>query len=221
MNRILFLFFFVSTAFFSSNCRSQSNDKIQTGTDLYASNTSYADEEEVAHVKSYFVEERINMTFGGRIVTYEVSHPSLIDTHDLGPNNSRIVKPKYNKKSDRSKKKEIPQQAILNATGLLEKKSENIAEPEKKDYVVIDKARTYERILEKGYESVEMLHVVANRRFFDEDYAAAAKWYAKLFQLATNLDVVYHYRFAKCLQAIGEHQKASELLKVFERNSGK
>lgn len=46
-------------------------------------------------IKSYYVEENINMKFGGYITTYEVSLLSLINTCNLGPNNTRIITPRY------------------------------------------------------------------------------------------------------------------------------
>ena len=86
----------------------------------------------------------------------------------------------------------------------------------KKDYVEIDITSTYERILEKGYESVDMLYKVANRHFFNGDLVAAAKWYSKLFELSKEVDSVYNYRFAQCLKAVGQTDKADQLLKIYE-----
>jgi tetratricopeptide (TPR) repeat protein len=46
-------------------------------------------------IKSYYVEENINMKFGGYATTYEVSQFSLINSCYLGPNNTRIITPRY------------------------------------------------------------------------------------------------------------------------------
>jgi hypothetical protein len=85
-----------------------------------------------------------------------------------------------------------------------------------KDYVEIDITGTYERILEKGYESVDMLYKVANRHFFDGDLVSAAKWYSKLFELSKDMDSVYNYRFAQCLKAVGQTDRAEQLMKIYE-----
>lgn len=170
-------------------------------------------------VASYRVEERINMPFGGRIVTYEVSSLHLVDQHDLGPNNVRVVTPKYSKEHRVSKRRSDLMPIQTNGAALKVEKAEEEVPERKKDYVEIDPARTYERILEKGYESIEMLQTVANRRFFDGDFAIAAKWYAKLFLLRKDIEAVYHYRFAQCLKAIGQHAKAAEMMSIFEKSS--
>jgi hypothetical protein len=46
-------------------------------------------------VKSYYVEEKVNMRFGGYTTTYKVSKLSMINKYDLGPNNTRVVTPIY------------------------------------------------------------------------------------------------------------------------------
>lgn len=48
-------------------------------------------------IKSYYVVENINQKFGGYTHTYEVSDIRLIDTYDLGPNNTRVITPRYEK----------------------------------------------------------------------------------------------------------------------------
>lgn len=169
-----------------------------------------------SQVKSYHVEERINMNFGGRITTYEVSSINLIGTNDLGPNNVRIVTPRYIKaKPVRSSKLEV-QPVKINASPVKIEKVEFSVPTQKKDYVEIDLARTYERVLEKGYVSPDLMMIVANRRFFDGDLEEAAVWYAKLFELKKDLEPVYNYRYAQCLRAIGKIEQAEKMMKVFE-----
>jgi len=170
----------------------------------------------IADIESYRVEERINMTFGGRITTYEVSTLSLVSTNDLGPNNVRVVTPKYVRAKPVVKNKIALQPIKVDAKNLKPTSVDLVIPQRKKDYVEIDIARSYERILEKGYQSIDMLHIVANRRFFDGDLEIAANWYAKLFELSKNLDSVYYYRFAQCLKVIGQSEKASQMMSLFE-----
>src|SRR3970040_1501638 len=49
----------------------------------------------VRTLKSYHIEENIKMNFGGYTTTYNVSDSSLINTNDLGPNNTRVITPKF------------------------------------------------------------------------------------------------------------------------------
>ncbi len=159
------------------------------------------------------------MTFGGRITTYEVSTLSLVGTNDLGPNNVRVVTPKYVRAKPVANNK-IPIQPVkVDAKNVKPTTVDLVIPKRKKDYVEIDIARSYERILEKGYESLDMLHIVVNSRFFDGDYEIAAKWYAKLFELSKNLDSVYNYRFAQCLKAMGQSEKASQMMLLFEKKT--
>lgn len=187
-------------------------DALNEKNELLADNSS----NNATDIKSYRVEERINMNFGGRITTYEVSCLSLVSTNDLGPNNVRVVTPKYLKAKPVVSKKMTAQPLEIQARSLKITSADVVIPKRKKDYVEIDIARSYERILEKGYHSLEMLNMVANRRFFDGDLEIAAKWYAKLFELSKNLDSVYYYRFAQCLNAIGQNEKGKEMMRLFE-----
>jgi hypothetical protein len=85
----------------------------------------------------------------------------------------------------------------------------------------IDVTATYERILKKGYKSVDMFKRVANARFFEGDLVAAAKWYAELFAMTTDFEDVFYYRYAKSLTAINEHKKAAEMMAIFESKNQK
>ena len=113
-------------------------------------------------VVSYHVEERINMSFGSNITTYDVSSLSLVNTNDLGENNIRIVTPKYGKikavplKLNSAPTKEgFANPAVIATSKLI--KIDVYSLKKKKDYVNIDIIDTYERIMEKGYKSEDMI----------------------------------------------------------------
>ena len=40
----------------------------------------------------------------------------------------------------------------------------------------------------------------------------AARWYCELFEMNTDLESEYYYRYAKSLKSIGENDKALEVL---------
>ncbi len=172
-------------------------------------------------VVSYHVEERINMRFGSNITTYDVSNIELINTNDLGENNVRIVTPKFAKVKVAPVKLdiEIPKletlkSAIVTSSNL--RRIDVIVPKKRRDYANIDIIETYERILDKGYKTVDMIKKVADSHFFDEDMELAAKWYGELFDLNPNLDTVYYFRYAQSLKAIGNTKKAEEMMKIFE-----
>lgn len=193
-------------------------------------------------IKSYRVEENINMKFGGSTMTYEVTDLNLINKYDLGPNNTRVITPRYkevdqpvqenkkittineiepidvNRTIPNFKDSKIPIQNQLKITikELLkpsEEKKVTDSTKSAKKYVYVHLIKTYERIAEKGYKSVEIFQKLGDTYFFDEQYEKAAKWYGELFAMNTNLGSEYYDRYAYSLKATGQKEKASEIIK--------
>jgi hypothetical protein len=182
-------------------------------------------------VVSYHVEERINMKFGSRITTYDVKSLNLVNTTDLGPDNTRVVTPVY------GKAKAKPQyEALTPAMADVAFASEQPIAPvnfvlppmrpvevtkidpsKTTTSVKIDLINTYERVLDKGYQSIDLLKKVGNSRFFDGDLVTAAKWYTRLFELTTDLEKEYYYRYAQSLKSIKQMDKANEMMAIFEK----
>lgn len=185
-------------------------------------------------IVSYHVIEKINMVYGPSITTYNVSNLKYVSTNDLGPNNSRIIIPKYAKtraKKTRLAEAKVEQpktpeeitppvetstpQEIVTSVELAT--SEEVIVPEKKrESVTVDLIPIYESVLDKGFVSIDMLKMVADSRFFKGDLVLAAKWYNQLFALTTDLDTIYFYRYAQSLKAINQLDKAAEMMKIFE-----
>lgn len=209
-------FFIAVASVFSMNCFAQSSQNLLSNAKIenLQLNSDIPSKDETQNIVSYHVEERINMNFGGRITTYEVSDLSLVNTNDLGPNNVRIITPKYLKTPVNSKKSNLLIE-IKTAVALPIKANPEFIE-KKKEFVSIDVGGTFERILEKGYQSVDMLKKVGDRRFFGGDLKVSAKWYAQLFEMTQDLDSVYYYRFAQSLKSIGELDKANAMMQLFE-----
>lgn len=213
-------------------------------------------------IKSYYVEENINQKFGGYTMTYEVSHLSLIDTYDLGPNNTRIITPRYGEPKKNPNDQTEPNKNLLKPTTpfnkpLIKSKIEPIYNSfviphfkEKEhpkqyelkntikellktynydDAIEIPKTtdksiyvyliNTYERIAEKGYKSTEIFQKLGDFYFFDKQYIKAAKWYGELFKMTSAVDSAYYDRFAYSLTAIGEKEKANEIVKKHDQLS--
>lgn len=178
-------------------------------------------------VAYYHVVEKINMNFGSRETTYNVPKLSMVSKSEMGPNNSRTITPKYGKVRNKTvaavvtntasmvaAKTEIS--APLNVVIPIASKPEKVV-VEKEDMTVkIDLLRTYERVLDKGYKSIDMLKKVANGRFFDGDLLIALKHYDTLFQMTEDLEPVYYYRYSQCLKADGQNSKASKILEIFK-----
>ncbi|WP_309641856.1 hypothetical protein [Flavobacterium sp.] len=214
--------FIVITSVFSLNCFSQPNSDVSDALIENTLSISGTTPEHHLPIASYHVEERINMPFGSHITSYDVSNLSLIPTHDLGPNNVRIVTPRYAKVkvSVKSTTKSEPSKDFTNnitaTVPVIIPIKLDVVDTVKKKYVDIDVLGTYERVLGKGYKSVDMFKKVGDRRFFGGDLKVAAKWYEQLFAMTTDLDPVYFYRYAESLKAAGLVDKAVEMMKVFD-----
>jgi hypothetical protein len=173
--------------------------------------------EKLDSIIAYHVEEKINMQFGGTTTTYTVTDASLINTNDLGPQNKRIVTPKYGK----PKAKAI---TILPTASLTTYENEPVALPPtspfaiktKERYAMINLLDTYERMLEKGFKTVEMLKNVGDKHFFDGDLVIAAKWYTQVFDMTTALEPEYYYRYAVSLASICQDEKANIMMQCYE-----
>lgn len=205
---------------FSFSCFAQSDDHFSANTKMENSQlmADMSSNNDLAMV-SYHVEERINMNFGSRVTSYNVSDISFVGTNDLGPNNIRIVTPKYAK----AKQKYIP--TITNAFAKNNANSLTTSAklgwaavpPVKvRDHVNITMIDTYERILDKGYKTVDMMMKVADSHYFEDDMEVAAKWYAELFSVSSNIEAVYYFRYAQALIATKQVAKGKEMMKIYE-----
>lgn len=88
------------------------------------------------------------------------------------------------------------------------------------NYAYIDAIKTYERVVEKGYKSADMFQKLGNSYYFNSDYDNAAKWYGELFAMTSDEAPEYYYRYAQCLKATGQTDKANEIMAKFDQKSG-
>jgi tetratricopeptide (TPR) repeat protein len=207
---------------FASNSWAQQNaislnDKKASGSQsnsLVISNTAF---DPNTKIKYYHVEEITPMKFGGYKTVYDVTNPKLIRTYSLGPNNKRIITPVFMEgrqvektflKSDTLLRMEKPSKILISEAP---KKAES--------YASIDVIKTYERVAEKGYESVEMLKKLANSYFFSDEFEKAEKSYSKLFSKTADVEPEYYYRYSIALKSVGKTEKSKEYLKKFNELS--
>ncbi len=88
------------------------------------------------------------------------------------------------------------------------------------NYAYIDAIKTYEKVAEKGYKSAPMFEKIGNAYYFNGELEKAVKWYAELFAMPdTTIETPYYYRYAQSLRAIGDNDKADQILKEFEKIS--
>jgi hypothetical protein len=87
--------------------------------------------------------------------------------------------------------------------------------------VDVNVVNTYEKVLDKGYRSIDMLRKVADKSYFDGNLTAAVKYYGELLEMDATVEAVCYYRYAQSLKGLGEMEKADEMMKIFENKKNK
>jgi tetratricopeptide (TPR) repeat protein len=80
-------------------------------------------------------------------------------------------------------------------------------------YAYVNATKTYERVAEKGYKSVDLFQKLGNSYYSNSRLDKAAKWYGELFAMTYDLDAEYYSRYAKCLMFIDQNDQANEIMK--------
>ena len=74
-------------------------------------------------------------------------------------------------------------------------------------YAYIDVLKTYERVAEKGYKSVDLFQKLGNSYYSFAELDKAAKWYGELFAMTGDLEPEYYNQYAQSLIFIGKTVK--------------
>ncbi|WP_306349748.1 OmpA family protein [Flavobacterium sp. '19STA2R22 D10 B1'] len=93
------------------------------------------------------------------------------------------------------------------------------ADKKYEQFAYIDAIKTYERVAEKGYKSVDLFQKLGNAYYFNSELDKAEKWYTALFALNQSIPVEYYYRYAQSLKRVGEYKKADEIMNQFLQKS--
>jgi tetratricopeptide (TPR) repeat protein len=95
--------------------------------------------------------------------------------------------------------------------------NENKSNKDKKQsgYANVEAIKTYERVAEKGYKSIDIFRKLGDSHYFNGDMEKAAKWYGELFAMTTDLESVYYYRYSDALKYIGNNDKSNEMFEKF------
>lgn len=170
----------------------------------------------------YHVEETINMSFGRRVTRYDVSKLDMVNTYDLGPNNTRTITPMYRKSKVKPTEIGMLSKNIKDTIITIKPvKVEVIPPAQKAKYLTVDLTKTYKKVIDKGYASADMLKKVADKHYFNGEMTEAAKFYAQLLEMAPNSEASYYYRYAQSLKETGQAEKANEMMILFESKNTK
>lgn len=85
------------------------------------------------------------------------------------------------------------------------------------NFQYVDAIKTYEKIAEKGYKSVELFSKLGDSYYFQSKLKEANNWYEKLFSLNEKLNSEYYFRYAQTLKAVGNYIKADAMMDVFNQ----
>jgi hypothetical protein len=87
-------------------------------------------------------------------------------------------------------------------------------------YAYVDVIKTYERVAEKGYKSVDLFKKLGDSYYQNAELDKAAKWYCELFAMnTTDLEPEYYYQYATSLKYIGQNDAATAILVKLKQKS--
>jgi tetratricopeptide (TPR) repeat protein len=143
--------------------------------------------------------------------------PKKIESYNLDLKNKEIVTPAA------AQKEQLDEAPIkLNTLNKIENSTKlSINDTPKKVDIsaYIDIIKTYEGVVEKGYETLDILKKLANSYYFNNELEKAEKYYRKLFNKTTDLETEYYYRYSISLKSIGQIEKSKEFLTKFNQLS--
>jgi len=85
------------------------------------------------------------------------------------------------------------------------------------NFQYINAIKMYEKVVEKGYKSVELFSKLGDSYYFQSKLKEANNWYDKLFSLNEKLKSEYYFRYAQTLKAVGNYKKADVMMDVFNQ----
>ncbi len=86
-------------------------------------------------------------------------------------------------------------------------------------YAYVDVTKTYEKVVAKGYRSVDLFQKLGNYSYSICNMDKAAKWYGELFAMTSDLDPVYYYRYEESLRFTSQNEKADALMEKLKNKS--
>lgn len=85
----------------------------------------------------------------------------------------------------------------------------------------IDIIKVYEKVVEDGYESIQIFEKLAVTNYERGNYTDAKKWFEKWFSKDKNPETIAYLKYSKTLEALNELDKAKHYLLLYEKKSKK
>lgn len=88
------------------------------------------------------------------------------------------------------------------------------------NFAYVNVIKTYERIVERGFKSEEVLRKLADAYYFRGELPEAAKWYGELYTMNPELSAEHLYRYAQSLRAIENYTLSDQMMVQFKDKNG-
>jgi outer membrane protein OmpA-like peptidoglycan-associated protein len=85
------------------------------------------------------------------------------------------------------------------------------------NFEYLEAIKIYETIAKKGKGTPEVFENLANAYYNNANYAAANKWFAKLYEMNPEMGAENQYRYALTLKSVGNTQEAEKQLNLFQQ----
>ncbi|MBS7256024.1 flagellar motor protein MotB [Flavobacterium branchiicola] len=86
-------------------------------------------------------------------------------------------------------------------------------------YAYVDVTKIYERVAAKGYKSIDLFQKLGNSFYSEDKLEKAATWYGELFDMTSDLEPIYYYRYAESLRFICQNEKADAIIEKLKRKN--
>ena len=92
-----------------------------------------------------------------------------------------------------------------------------MADKEYEEYSFIPAIDIYQKVLDKGFESEDMLQKLGNSYYFNANYAKAAEVYGLLIEkYSEEIGAEYYFRYGQSLKSIGDYESSDKALERFK-----
>jgi tetratricopeptide (TPR) repeat protein len=109
--------------------------------------------------------------------------------------------------------------SAFSLNGYAQKGIISTADKQQVNYVYVNVIKTYERVAEKGYKSIDMYKKIGDSYYSNFELDKAARWYCELFSMTSDLEPKYYHQYANSLKSIGENGAAIEILEKLNKKS--
>ena len=82
-----------------------------------------------------------------------------------------------------------------------QKKEISYANEQYEKFAYVNAIKVYEKVIENGYFSTEIVEKLANSYYFNANYVKAADSYKKLLEIDSNINPEYYYKYAQSLKS--------------------